>query len=80
MIYNVALLDQDGEHLAMEPLEAGDHSEAQRGGLLLLELCKDVADSYEVRFNGTVISCGHRRRGLLDLIPIIEPPQTNLFM
>jgi hypothetical protein len=77
MIYNIALLGQDGEHLAMELLEAEDHSEAQRAGSLILEFCKDVAHSYEVRFNGAV--CGHRRRGLFDLIPILEPRQTNVF-
>ena len=79
MIYSIALLGQDGEHLVMEPLEAEDHSEAHRAGSLILEFCKDVAHSYEVRFNGAVIACGHWRPGLFDLIPILEPRQTNVF-
>jgi hypothetical protein len=66
MIYTLALLDQAGDRLATEPLTAEDHWEAQRAGVLILELCKDVAHSYEIRFRGATFARGPRRRGLFD--------------
>jgi hypothetical protein len=78
MLYTVALLDPDGEHLATEPLEAEDHCEAQSAAMLVLGLCKDVAYSYEIRFNGAVVAHGHRKGGQFDPSAIIERPQPNV--
>jgi hypothetical protein len=74
MIYSVVLLNQDGEHLATEPLDAEDHCKAQSAAVLILELCKDIGYSYEVRFNGAVFASGYRRGGQFDPSPFIEPP------
>jgi len=78
MIYGVTLLGQDGEHLATEPLEADDHCQAQLAAALILDVCKDVAQGYELRFNGAAIASGRRRRGLVDLNSLLESPQANV--
>jgi hypothetical protein len=78
VLYNLVLLDQDGKHLATEPLEAEDHSKAQSAAGIVLGVCRDVANTYELRFNGAVIAYGHRKRGLVDLNSLLEVPQTNV--